>query len=239
MSETFCLQWDDFQSNASSSFENLRNEDYLHDVTLVSDDNCEIFAHKLVLSACSEYFKNIFKNRKVQTETLLCLNGTSSKDLNNILDYIYFGEVKIQEEELERFLDISQRFKLNGLNGAKRSVLKTESTDASLTRIEEQLKECPRTLTGIGRNIAKEDLYAESKTDIGNIDQQIGDNIEKVGKGIWRCRVCGKEDQKSYNLKRHIERHHMDSISFQCPNCDVTFRSRAMLSDHEKNYCYR
>ena len=64
MSEKFCLKWNDFESNVSNSFSLLRNEDYLHDVTIVSDDNEQISAHKLVLSACSEYFKNIFKKNK-------------------------------------------------------------------------------------------------------------------------------------------------------------------------------
>ena len=58
MSEGFNLKWKDFHSNVSKSFGLLREEDYLQDVTLVSDDNKQMSAHKLVLSACSEYFKN-------------------------------------------------------------------------------------------------------------------------------------------------------------------------------------
>ena len=49
MSEKFSLKWNDFHSNVSKSFSLLRNEDYLHDVTLVSDDHKKVSAHKLVL----------------------------------------------------------------------------------------------------------------------------------------------------------------------------------------------
>ena len=62
MSGKFNLKWNDFQSNVSKSFSLFRNEDYLHDVTLVSDDHKKVSAHKIVLSACSQYFKDIFKN---------------------------------------------------------------------------------------------------------------------------------------------------------------------------------
>ena len=65
MSEKFSLKWNEFSSNASKSFGIFRNEDYLHDVTLVSDDQQQFTAHKLVLSASSEYFKNIFRNNKI------------------------------------------------------------------------------------------------------------------------------------------------------------------------------
>ena len=64
MSEKFCLKWNDFDFNVSKSFNLFRNEDYLHDVTLASDDQKQITAHKLVLSSCSEYFRTIFKNNR-------------------------------------------------------------------------------------------------------------------------------------------------------------------------------
>ena len=54
------VKWNDYNSNVSKSFSELRNIDYLHDVTLVTDDNQQHAAHKLVLSASSEFFKNIF-----------------------------------------------------------------------------------------------------------------------------------------------------------------------------------
>ena len=103
MSEKFCLKWNDFEANVSSYFGLLQNEDYLHDVTIVTDDNEQIAAHKLVLSACSEYFKNIFRKNK-HSNPLLCLEGVSSNDVNNVMDYIYNGEVQIFQDDLDRFL---------------------------------------------------------------------------------------------------------------------------------------
>ena len=118
MSEKFCLKWNDFHSNVSKSFALLRNEEYLYDVTLVSDDNKQVAAHKLVLSACSEYFKNLFKNNNKHQHPLLCLDGISSKDLTTVLDYIYNGEVQIYQDDLDRFLTIAQKLKLEGLLGS-------------------------------------------------------------------------------------------------------------------------
>ena len=74
MSEKFCLKWNDFQSNVTKSFEAFRNDEHLHDVTLVSDDQNQATAHKIVLSASSEYFNNIFKKNKI-SNPFLCLEG--------------------------------------------------------------------------------------------------------------------------------------------------------------------
>ena len=59
--EKFSLKWNDFEANASKSFRNLRKEEHFYDVTLVSDDQQFVSAHKLILSASSEFFKNILK----------------------------------------------------------------------------------------------------------------------------------------------------------------------------------
>ena len=109
MAERFSLKWNDFHTNVSKSFGRLRDEDYLHDVTLVGDDHTQIPAHKLVLSACSEFFQEVFKrSNKVQSHTLLCLEGLSKQDLDNILKYMYNGEVNIYQEDLDRFLSVAQ-----------------------------------------------------------------------------------------------------------------------------------
>ena len=85
----------------------MRHEDYLHDVTLVGDDHTQLSAHKLVLSACSEYFREIFTRNK-HSNTLLCLEELSKQDITNVLDYMYNGEVQIFQQNLDRFLSKAQ-----------------------------------------------------------------------------------------------------------------------------------
>ena len=97
MSEKFCLKWNDFITNTTRAFSLSRREDFLQDVTLIGEDNHQVSAHRLVLSSCSEYFKNIFKNNR-HSHPLLCLEGVASADLDNILNYMYDGEVKIYQD---------------------------------------------------------------------------------------------------------------------------------------------
>ena len=110
----FCLKWNDFHSNVSNSFGLLRNEQYLQDVKLVTDDQQIILAHKLVLSVSSDYFQNIFQNND-DSKLVLCLEGVSKNDLNKCIDYMYYGEVQIYQNDLDRFLNAAQRFKIKGL----------------------------------------------------------------------------------------------------------------------------
>ena len=112
--EKFSLKWSDFRSNVSKSFGLLRSEEHLHDVRLLTEDCHEVSAHRLVLSASSEFFKTIFTKSK-SSDTLICLDGVTGDDLTNILDYIYLGEAHIYEDKLERFLSIAKRLKLEGL----------------------------------------------------------------------------------------------------------------------------
>ena len=114
VAEKFSLKWNDFQTNISRSFYKLRAENDFHDVTLVSDDQRLVSAHKLVLSSCSGYFKKILKQNKHEN-LLLCLEGISYTDLQHVLDYIYLGEVQIHQEQMDRFIYVAQRLQLDGL----------------------------------------------------------------------------------------------------------------------------
>ena len=115
MAAKFSLKWNEFQTNAAASFKRLRNEDDFYDVTLVSDDQQQMSAHKLVLSSCSDYFKNILKKNNKNSHMTLCIEGISFTELNSVLDYIYNGEIQIFQEDLDRFMAIGQRLKLEGL----------------------------------------------------------------------------------------------------------------------------
>lgn len=56
----FCLRWNNYQSSITSAFENLRDDEDFVDVTLACDGR-SLKAHRVVLSACSPYFRELLK----------------------------------------------------------------------------------------------------------------------------------------------------------------------------------
>merc|ERR1712189_65448 len=57
---------------------------------------------------------------------MICLTGITTMDLNNILDYIYQGEVQIFQENIEKFLDIAEKLKIDGLLSSDSNTEQTE-----------------------------------------------------------------------------------------------------------------
>jgi len=112
-SEKFCLRWNDFESNISGAFRELRDDKDFFDVTLVCD-NEQIQAHKVILSACSTFFRNVLRSNPHQ-HPLLYLKGVRFSDLQAVLNFMYHGEVNVAQEELNSFLAVAEDLKVKGL----------------------------------------------------------------------------------------------------------------------------
>ena len=112
-SEKFCLRWNDFETNISVAFKDLREEKDFFDITIVCDDN-QIQAHKVILSACSPFFRNILR-RNPHQHPLLYLKGVKYQDVLSVLNFMYNGEVNIAQEELNTFLSVAEDLKVKGL----------------------------------------------------------------------------------------------------------------------------
>lgn len=56
----FCLRWNNYRTNITAEFETLREGEHFVDVTLACDGQ-QLKAHKVVLSACSPYFKELLQ----------------------------------------------------------------------------------------------------------------------------------------------------------------------------------
>jgi len=120
--EKFCLRWNDFESNISSAFRELREDKDFFDVTLACDDD-QIQAHKVILSACSPFFRTVLKRNRHE-HPLLYLKGVKYIDLVAVLNFMYHGEVNVAQEELNSFLSIAEELKVKGLtqnNGSENS----------------------------------------------------------------------------------------------------------------------
>jgi len=111
--EKFCLRWNDFESNISVAFRELREEKDFFDVTLACDDS-QVQAHKVILSACSPFFRSVLR-RNPHQHPLLYLKGVKYKELLSVLNFMYMGEVNVAQEELNSFLSVAEDLRVKGL----------------------------------------------------------------------------------------------------------------------------
>eukprot|EP00092_Neocalanus_flemingeri_P080515 GFUD01100441.1.p1 GENE.GFUD01100441.1~~GFUD01100441.1.p1 ORF type:complete len:327 (+),score=78.61 GFUD01100441.1:40-1020(+) len=112
-SEHFCLRWNDFEANISQAFQAIREEKDFFDVTIACEDE-QVQAHKVILSACSPFFKKVLKKNPHQ-HPLLFLKGVKYAEIVSILNFMYHGEVNVTQDDLNGFLAVAEELKVKGL----------------------------------------------------------------------------------------------------------------------------
>lgn len=70
--------------------------------------------HKLVLSTCSEYFSEIFERTPCKSPVVV-LKDVRSQDLESLLDYMYLGEVNVNQKDLALLLKTAECLQIKGL----------------------------------------------------------------------------------------------------------------------------
>ena len=111
--EKFCLKWNEFETNLSVAFRELREEKDFFDVTLACDDS-QIEAHKVIVSACSPFFRNVLR-RNPHPHPLIFLKGVKFKELLSVINFMYMGEANVAQDELNTFLAVAEDLEVKGL----------------------------------------------------------------------------------------------------------------------------
>jgi len=115
-SDNFCLRWNDFESNISTSFRELREDSEFFDVSLCCDNGTDVVpAHKVILAACSPLFRKILSRQKNQQNPFLYLKGIHLKELQAVLNFMYHGEVNVAQDSLNNFLAVAEELAVKGL----------------------------------------------------------------------------------------------------------------------------
>lgn len=136
MADQFCLRWNNFQTNIVSALDSLKCSEDLVDVTLTCEGR-NIKAHKVILSACSPYFRNVFKENPCQHPVII-LKDVSADDILSLLSYMYQGEVFIEESKLSSFLHTAALLQVKGLTGVTQqseNFLSTTATNKLYTQL--------------------------------------------------------------------------------------------------------
>jgi len=175
--EAFCLKWNDFQGSISSSLSSLRNASDLLDVSLQCGTE-SLRCHRLVLSACSDWFKTVFRALPVTTQNpVIVLWEATARDMALLLDFMYYGEVNVKQENLNSFLALAEKLSVRGL---------TQGQDGSSSQGGGKEREKIRELTRQSHSSAsisrKEDnrIEAVKRQDHNRVPVQQHTDVEEV-----------------------------------------------------------
>ena len=115
--DKFCLRWD----LRWDTFAKIKDYGKFFDCTIIGDDSEEctvdLRAHKVILSVFSDFFANILTKKSIckNPNPLIYIRGISTRAIKNILDFIYNGEINLDHNEVDHFLEVAEILQIRGL----------------------------------------------------------------------------------------------------------------------------
>ena len=248
-SEKLCLKWNDFQENINSAFGVLRNDKEFSDVTLACEDGTQIEAHKVILATSSPFFMEILKRNK-HPHPLIYMRGIKADTLTATIDFLYYGEANVGQENLDAFLALAEELRLKGLtSSAENNEPKYHDEEPPQNNMapRKQHKDASRNMPApmdihrphFEKKLSSEMPVALVSDDVQQLNEQVksmmdfSENRMTSGERLRICKVCGKEGTMA-NIITHIESNHITSnISHSCDICGKISRSRNGLRQHK------
>ena len=237
--EKLCLKWNDFQEVFTASVGSLRDETDFTDVTLACEDQ-SVKAHKVILSACSPFFKRLLRSHP-HPQPLLFMRGIKAYEMESIVNFIYQGEAKIFQEQLKRFLALAEELELQGLSGNSEDVASELPKNPPMPKQEHfpsQDQLISRENNRNGGLTSKSEYQAEvvpmqSKTRI-NPDTlaKVDLMIEKRSDG-YSCTRCEYTTRHKQHMREHVEKH-IEGLEYPCSSCNKVSRTSTNYRFHKR-----
>merc|ERR1719319_1386065 len=181
------------------------------------------------------------------------MRGLKSEDLVAMIDFLYFGEANVYQENLDSFLAVAEELQLKGLMGSgaeeeedKNIKPKTKNKPAQQRTYTQQDGITPDIHNSVAKlepSLPLEGTVAVTDytvaADLQDLDDKIKSMMEvsenHTGGTSGRariCKVCGKEG-KMANIRDHIEANHITGVSHTCDICGLASKTRNSLRMHK------
>ena len=184
--DNYCLRLNGFESNAKIYWQDLQAENDFCDVTLACEDK-QIKTHKLIISSCSPVLGNILKLNQTP-HPVIYLRKVKYKDLQNLLNFMYQGEVNVAEEDLPNFLEIAEDLNVRGLS--EKNTNSYKSIEEDIPQVGYMKRNPPDKMKLIGNesveniNDTADHSFLKSDIDTKKIFAPKSENFNKESDGI-------------------------------------------------------
>ena len=217
MAEKYTLNWHTFSEHLKLTFKDLYQDGKYSDVTLVSDDQTQFKAHKIVLSACSPVFKKIIDSNPSQ-HPLIYLRGIQSYEMESILQFMYLGEGKFYHERMREFIKVAQDLEVKEISDG----VELPSEEAEET-VEENIHE-----EDIGEDLIEETPSQPEQTKVR--PRRPRTQISNDNKST-QCPECGAEFTTKGRMVAHYKSKH-EGVKYPCNQCDYQATQQGDLKRH-------
>ena len=165
-------RWDEFpsmiQRTASGLFDSLE----MSDVSLVAGERV-IPCHKIILSAASEWFRNLFGHLGGQERLVIVLKDVDPIHLDFLLKFIYRGEVCVPQSELNAVLEAAQVLCVTGLQQQMQNANPGHNPRHKKIRLETQSHQQPSSLCYYSAKAEPEQTCGPNEEDLADIKTEI------------------------------------------------------------------
>ena len=247
------LSWNDFESSASNTIRRLWLDQDFSDVTLVTEDERQFTAHKVVLITGSQLFRNLF-TAAAHPSPLLFLPGVRSEQLKLLLEFLYIGECQLPEcqlpeHDLKEFLAVAAKLKISGLvediDNIEEQQRSGSHEDKTGSRHEGNPKDVPLVeepefIVDNENRIADERKVSSSpqenatKGQVSESEEPKHDteiSAAKTNKNTEFCKLCKETFANKICLIDHMKALHAETRHF-CNLCERSYAQESNLVMH-------
>ena len=170
--EILRCRWDDFPSMIQRTASGLFNSLEMSDMSLVAGERV-IPCHKIILSAASEWFRNLFGHLGGQERLVIVLKDVDPHHLEFLLQFIYRGEVCVPQSELKAVLEAAQVLGVTGLHQQMQPANPGHNPRHKKIRLETQSHQQPSSLCYYSAKAEPEQTCGPNEEDLSHIKTEI------------------------------------------------------------------
>ena len=238
--DKFLLSWNDFATNAPNTFRKLWSDQDFTDVTLATEDDKQIRAHKVILSSSSQFFRKLLI-KNPHPNPLIYLKGIRHHELAMAIQFIYHGQCHVANEDIPDFLTTGIDLMINGLMETidsehlepKENIARNENPSQSENihqTMESQLHNSSTTSSyrNVQRSVGNQHKVATQKSHLKAYQQYTHEGVK------YSCDLCDCTATTQSNLRTHKRSKH-EGVRYICDHCDYNATQESSLKTHKQS----